>query len=171
MVIFKKYLLTVLVAVFITAIIGSNANNITFSDYKDILSALLNVSSIIFAIIGAWIAIIYPTAISKTFGGSVKDIKANGHDPLYLSELVEIVLISAAAIMAIMAILFLYPILKNTIHNQNIVRITKIAGLFTVTLLTVVQLWAVFRVILANYFFLNELSKKEVKDRVDELHR
>lgn len=170
MAIFKKYLLTVLVAVLITTIVGSNAIKITFADYKDILSALLNVSSIIFAIIGAWIAIIYPTAISKTFGGSFKEIKANGYDSLYLSELVEIVLISAADIMAIMVILFLYPILRNTIVDPNVIKISKIAGLFTVTLLTVVQLWAVFRVILANYFFLNELSKKEVKDRVNKLH-
>ncbi len=168
-----KYFVLAVIAMLSTYFLRDNILLLSYSSYKETLSALLNISSIIFAIIGAWIAIIYPRAIGRAFRGkSVTDIsiKDANTDADYLSELVEIVMVSAVVLMIVLAIQFSVPILK-TIQVGAWINSIKYSAFFLVFMLTISQLYAVFRVILANYFFLNELRKKNVDGKIDTLHQ
>ncbi|HBR5479333.1 TPA: hypothetical protein L9Y92_001646 [Klebsiella pneumoniae] len=169
----KKYLVYSLIAVLLAFIFKARIGTLTYNDYKDTLGALLNISSIIFAIIGAWIAIVYPRAMARIINkkNSNQNKSSESHkDASYLSELVEIVMVSAVVLMAVLLIQFFAPILKGLVSNIYIPYV-KYLVFICISFLTIAQFTAIFRVILVNYFFLNELRNKNANDRVDELHR
>lgn len=168
-----KYFMLAMISAVATYLLRDTVPSLNYLAYKDTLGALLNISSIIFAIIGAWIAIIYPRAIGRAFKGksvSDKTLKDADTDADYLSELVEIVMVSAIVLMVVLSIQFLVPIAKHLMLGGWVVY-AKYTAFCVVLLLTLSQLYAVFRVILANYFFLNDLRKKNVNGKVDTLHQ
>ncbi|MGG2396368.1 hypothetical protein ACJRW5_05375 [Pseudomonas sp. SH1-B] len=168
-----KYLVLSFISFVATFVLRDTVLSVSYSDYKDTLSALLNISSIIFAIIGAWIAIIYPRAIGRAFKGVTpadKALKDANTDASYLSELVEIVMVSAIVLMIVLFVHFAVPFARILISGDFVVY-AKYFGFFLFSLLTLAQLYAVFRVILANYFFLNEIRNKNVDDHIDTLHK
>ncbi|WP_153116126.1 hypothetical protein [Rhodocyclus tenuis] len=168
-----KYLALMIITSIVTYLLRDSLSLLKYEAYKDTLGALLNVSSIIFAIIGAWIAIIYPRAIGRAFASSnIKDneIKEAEGDANYLSELVEIVMVSAFVLMTVLTIQFSVPITKG-ILGPTALKHGKYAIFFTVATLTFIQLHAVFRVILANYFFLNQLRNKNASGKIDVLNK
>jgi hypothetical protein len=168
-----KYLVLAVLTAISTYAFKDIAGALGYSAYKETLGALQNISSIIFAIIGAWIAIIYPRAIGRVFkGSSVSDISIKEADSNanYLSELVEIVMVSAVVLMVVLSIQFSAPIVRE-IATDSLSIYAKYVVFYVVSMLTVSQLYAIFRVILANYFFLNQLRKKNVDGKVDTLHK
>ncbi len=167
-----RYLVILLLAAVLTYAFSDVSVTLQYGAFEQTLSALLNISSIIFAIIGAWIAIIYPKAIGKAFIGHSIGDEAFGQadtDANYLSELVEIVLVSALVLMIVLSIQFLAPLAREII-TPKLLPCVKGAFFFLITFLTLSQLNAVFRVIVANYFFLNELRRKNVQARIDAMH-
>jgi hypothetical protein len=157
----------------VTYFIKDNVVSLGYAAYKDTLGALLNISSIIFAIIGAWIAIIYPRSIGRAFKAKNildQSLKEADTDADYLSELVEIVMVSAVVLMFVLAIQFAVPIMKNLL-SPALLLYAKYVAFYIIFMLTLSQLYAVFRVILANYFFLNDLRRKNVIVKVDVLHK
>ena len=168
----KKYIIILIFSVFFMWSTYPENSELNYCNYKEVLNALLSISAIIFAIIGAWIAIIYPKAIGVTFNSnvSVENINDSEKDTNYLSELVEIVLVSAVVLMFVLSIQFLFPIMRASNYFGINVKYVKIVSFFSVSSLTFIQLWAIFRVILAIYFFLNELRRKNNKRKVGKLH-
>ncbi|MGO1502037.1 MAG: hypothetical protein ACTHWH_12230, partial [Marinobacter sp.] len=73
-------------------------------------------------------------------------------------------------LMVVLSIQFTVPILKELVTGSWI-EYSKYVAFYIVSLLTFSQLYAVFQVILANYFFLNDLRKKNVDGKVDTLHQ
>lgn len=171
-----KYIVYAIIAALLTLSFKGRVVLLSYNDYKDTLGALLNISSIIFAIIGAWIAIVYPRAIARIINkknsphNNQSESNASHRDANYLSELVEIVMVSALVLMAVLLIQFFAPILKGLIVNTYI-PFVKYFNFGCISFLTIAQFTAIFRVILVNYFFLNELRGKNAKDKIDELHR
>ena len=168
-----KYFGLALFACILTFVSQGVASKLGYESYKETLGALLNISSIIFAIIGAWIAVIYPRAIGRVFmGSSVSELSLReaDADAKYLSELVEIVLVSASVLMIVLVIQFAAPVLRELLHGNALVLAKRLA-FGVITFLTISQLYAISRVVLANYFFLNELRRKNVDAKVDRLHR
>ena len=87
----------------------------------------------------------------------------------YFSELVEIVMVSALVLMFVIAIQFVAPIFNSYLLKISEIG-TRVIFFYVVSTLTVVQLYAVFRVIMTNYFFLNQLRKKNTNAEIDVLH-
>lgn len=168
----KKYLVFAALTALITYFLRDTIAVLSYASYKDTLGALMNISSIIFAIIGAWIAIIYPRAIGRVFKGQpVDEVKRNADsDADYLSNLVEIVMVSALVLMCVLSIQFVVPIAITFFVNESIIY-AKYALFFIITILTISQLYAISSVILANYFFLNELRNKNIRGKIDLLHK
>ena len=65
----KKYLTIAVLVALASYFLRDYVSTVGYAAYKDSLAALLNVASIIFAIIGAWIAVVYPRAIGRMFAG------------------------------------------------------------------------------------------------------
>ena len=61
-----KYSLVLIFLILIPIyLIFTYGKNVSYSDQKDILDSLKDTASIIFAILGAWIAVIYPKDLQK----------------------------------------------------------------------------------------------------------
>jgi hypothetical protein len=167
-----KYIFLLVISGFVTYLAQGSLPDASYSNYKEVLGALLNISSIIFAIIGAWIAIIYPRAIGKVFGDKsaiASKLAEAQQDAGYLSELVEIVLVSAVVLMVVLIIQFTFPLVNEMLLKTDQQYIKTIV-FFVITTITFAQLQAIFRVILTNYFFLNEIRNKNKNDKIDDLH-
>lgn len=167
-----KYLLVLAVSGLVTYLARDSLPVASYDSYKEVLGALLNISSIIFAIIGAWIAIIYPRAIGRVFGNKsafASKLAEAQQDAGYLSELVEIVLVSAIVLMIVLATQFSFPLLSEALAGSENSYV-KSSVFFVITTLTLAQLQAIFRVILTNYFFLNEIRSKNKNAQIDKLH-
>jgi len=151
----SMYIVFALLAALFVYTINKIIPSLHYDDCKETLSALLNISSIIFAIIGAWIAVIYPKAMGRVFKNlPVKNSELDSaeNDEKYLTELVSIVLVSAAVLMSVLILQFSTPIFKKLI-NKDLLIYGKYAFIYIVTFLTMTQLYAVSRVVLTNYFF------------------
>ncbi len=167
-----KYFVLALLSCILTFVSQGVASRLGYESYKETLGALLNISSIVFAIIGAWIAVIYPRAIGRVFKGSSTtelSIREADADATYLSELVEIVLVSASVLMIVLMIQFGAPVLRELLHG-NALQLAKKLAFGVISFLVISQLYAISRVVLANYFFLNELRKKNIDAKIDKLH-
>lgn len=168
-----SYLAVLVGALILTVLIKNIIPGLTYDAYKDTLGALLNISSIIFAIVGAWIAIIYPKAIDQVFHSasiSAPEIKSADKDTDYLSELLEIVVVSALVLMAVLSIQFCAPLIKAIPFGDHLVYL-KYCAFYTICILTFMQLLAVFRVVLANYRYLAQLRKKNRTEKFRALAR
>lgn len=171
-----KYIVYIIIAISLAFIFKSRIVLLSYNDYKDTLGALLSISSIIFAIIGAWIAIVYPRAMARIINKQnskqekEQESKDSNKDANYLSELIEIVMVSAIVLMTVLLIQFFAPILKGLVTSIYIPYV-KYLNFTCISFLTISQFTAIFRVIRVNYFFLNELRRKNVKEKIDDLHR
>ena len=83
---YKRHLGVVFILLFIAFWVG---NSFTYSDIKDILSTLQNISAMIFTIAGIWLAYIYPKAISVMMKPSIlsDEIKPNSDGEIVRPEL------------------------------------------------------------------------------------
>lgn len=166
-----KYLLIILLSLFFSVIFSNHSVLLTYDSYRDILSSLMSVSAIVFAIIGSWVAIVYPKAIVREFGRNHQEAANDANqDANYLSVLVEIILVSATVLMSVLIIQASFPLGKILIAAKY-THAAKIATFFVVFTLVFLQIHAVFRVIVTNYFFLSKLRDRNVDQEIDSLHR
>lgn len=167
----KPFIVSIIIAGLLTFFMSGYTEKIHYKDYKDALSALINISSIIFAIIGAWIAIIYPKSIARTFNPSdpIEKLKENEEDADYLSMLIRIVLISAFVLMSVLLMQILFPILRSVDYLSIDKDVVKLCAFFSIVLLTSLQVLAVFRVIKMNFTFLERLRRKNHKESLKSI--
>tara|TARA_R100000935_G_C2828195_1_gene163477 strand:+ start:1320 stop:1826 length:507 start_codon:yes stop_codon:yes gene_type:complete len=165
-----KYMAILIISGITSYLLRDYASSLSYEDFKPTLSTLLTISSIIFAIIGAWIAIIYPRSLTRSFrDNSLEEQKDHDNEASYLAELVEIVMVSAIVLMIVLAIQLTVPILKE-LSFSNSLKTLKYIGFFTIIALCFSQFFAIFRVIMTNYVFLNKLRSEKAKQKVNKLH-
>jgi hypothetical protein len=145
---------------------------LNFDDYQNVLESLLIVASIVIAIIGTWIAIIYPNAINKKFNGNRTDI-AEIHliynEAEQLEHLVISLFLSAISLMIILMIQFVIPLLRIMNFKYNSPYIYYLNFLI-LCILILFQLNAVFGVIKGSFYLLIKLQKKNRQRSIDAMH-
>ena len=172
-----KYFIALGLSILITLFCGEIVLAVDYAQYKDLLGTLFNLSAIVFAIIGAWIAVVFPQTMSKVFAKDVSyaesraELSHEQKNADYLSQLVEVVLASATVLMIIVIIQLVFPVVKQLDFYVNYNSNLKMLGFGLVTFLSLVQLMSLARVVLVNYFFLNQVRNKTVDDKVDQLHK
>ncbi|MBE0405022.1 hypothetical protein [Halomonas citrativorans] len=148
-----------------------NLNAFTSVEFKEVMGVLLNVSSIIFAIIGAWIAIIYPSAIKSAIIDSrennVKLIHRAVQDANYLSELFDIVMQSAIIIVFAIFIQVCMPIIKSFDYFGLSISLVKFCAFSFMLFATFVQVNSIISVVLKNYFLLRKVRGQNSNDVAD----
>jgi len=165
-----KYTVIAFLSALIAYLLRDPSVNIAYSSYEGILSALMNISAIIFAIIGAWIAIIYPRALGSFLNESSVNTENVEKDTNYLSDLVEIVLVSSFVLMAVLTILVAVPILREVVEGNTIMILRKI-GLGVIIFLALLQVFSIFRVVLTNYTFLTVLRSNIRKNKFSQIFK
>lgn len=137
------------------------------ASFVAVMGVLLNVSAIIFAIIGAWIAIIYPKALQSPLSNG-QDAKVDQlidtvQDANYLSELFEIVLQSAAVIVMAVAIQVVMPLFKAYQYFDIDLALIKCVAVSTMVFLAMIQLNAILTVVKKNYGLLLRVRRKHAE--------
>ncbi|MDN3526031.1 hypothetical protein QWY79_12225 [Halomonas sabkhae] len=136
----------------------------TLDAFVDVMGVLLNVSAIVFAIIGAWIAIIYPRALQAPIVGKrVEDAEAvveSTRDANYLSELFQIVLQSAFVIIFAVAAQVALPLFKAYSYFDVEMPLVKALAVSFMVFLAFVQLNAILVVVEKNFGLLLRVRRK-----------
>lgn len=142
----------------------------SYLDLKDYLAVLLNVSSMVFTLMGIWIAFIYPNALQRLINPDKirnGDFNETLGDTKRLESLVGSVFRSAFVAIMIMLIYIVKTIFTNTITGYEHLDLIKAFLISFVILLTVLQLESVLYVIYSNLMFVNELHKKREDREAD----
>jgi len=141
--------------------------NIYFISIKDLsfnVQTLLSVSSIVFAVIGAWIALIYPSAI-KNIVSNNNDIENNENEANRLASLIKVAITSSAILVIVIILSLMEPIIP--LDNKYINAIL----FFILTNCSLMQVYSVMKVVLMNYHLLSNLRNKSIKDFKDNVYR
>ena len=155
-----RYILYLAISVGVYWIGNHFTINYKYEDYKDFLTLISGVSGMVFTIMGIWIAFLYPNALSRLVNPT-KIITADFSDSLAdakrLENIVAAVLKSAfvmiSALLITMTKIFLY---LTPIYIEYRFEI-KYSALAVLVFITIMQIEAVFSVIISNVMFINEL--------------
>jgi hypothetical protein len=145
--------------------------NISYIDFKDFLLVLLNVSGMVFTLMGIWIAFLYPNALKRIINPLVienVDFSESLHETKRLESIVASVLKSAMVVVSIVLIFLTKLLISNMtfyINNQIIFESTAVSFALIITFL---QLESVFHVIKSNVMFINDLHVKREDKEADQ---
>lgn len=134
-----------------------------YSDLKDYISILLGASSMVFTIMGIWIAFLYPNALQRLIDPNkieTADFSATLNDTKRLEALVASVLQSAFVVIGIMLLTFFKMAFNETVFFSSLKIYTKPMALSLIFLLSLLQLESIFYVIYSNVMFINDLHTK-----------
>lgn len=164
-------LICALIASFIGYLTYGNLKSFDSESFIKVMGVLLNVSAIVFAIIGAWIAIIYPNIIRSAISGDreedYKNIKEAVKDADYLSELFEIVLQSAIVICAAVSVQVVLPIFQAYTYFGLSGSQVRLAGVVFMVFFSLLQVNAILTVVAKNFAMLSRVRKMSESDTLD----
>lgn len=140
--------------------------NIPFSDQKEIFDSLKSSASIIFAIIGAWLAVIYPKDLKLIF----KTVNQQEiENTLIFKKLIWGLIIITSSLMAMIISLPIITLIKNiTIFQEYKDILLKLFAIYILGL-TLIQIYALLVTLVPNIKIMLDLrkqkEKKEIQDR------
>lgn len=151
-----KYLLIFIFLILIPIyLIFTYGKNVPYSDQKDILDSLKDTASIIFAILGAWIAVIYPKNLQeKIFKAEIESEKEQ--EIVFEKLIYGLILITSVLILMIISLTFL-NLMKNIsyfIQYKEILRSLLLLYLYGISL---VQCYALLVTLMPNIKILIDL--------------
>lgn len=138
-------------------------NEIPFGQQWPLYEALRNTAAIIFAVVGAWLAIIYPERLKLSFGEKAKDKSSSGNLRLLLAPAVH----STIILVILLTVGVIAPIVKRIPYALEHLEFFRAASF---VLLVVLTLWQVLIVIIAIVpieLLLNQASRDDAKKALD----
>lgn len=115
---------------------------IPFADQATLLRELREVSTIIFGIMGAWSAIVYPEELKRT----LRATDAQAVEPTTLERfrlLMRCIVLSAAIVAVVIVIQFAAPIVGQFAWAQRHAHVLRAASFGFACALAIVQIWVV----------------------------
>jgi hypothetical protein len=141
-----------------------------YADLKSFTDVLLNVSGVVFTLMGIWIAFLYPNALRRIVDPeriATADFSESAGESVRLTAIVGSVLKSAVVVIAIMAMTLLKVVLPHIEALMlHIVLVKQVALAISATMF-LIQAEAIFEVMMANILFLNDLHIKRAERQVD----
>lgn len=144
--------------------------NIPFASQWPLYEALRNTAAIIFAVVGAWLAIIYPDRLKLSFGQTSDKVK-NGNMALLLTPAIH----STVILVTLLLIGILVPMLKQVPALLEHLALCRGISFAVLTLLTVWQalivVMAIFPADIVKSAADKETAEQEVINDRDKLVR
>jgi hypothetical protein len=135
--------------------------NISITEQLPIYESLRNTSAIIFGVMGAWIAILYPNALLKIYGKT--DLVEAEKGSKSIKQLISPMVLSTFIVSFVLLISLIAPIVRgipSLVAHKNIIRSLSFALL---GLLTFSQLWALIATLLPS-----EMVKRSVEFTINK---
>lgn len=144
--------------------------SISYDDFKDFAEILLNVSGVVFTVMGIWIALIYPAALSKIIDSDkvvLVDFSELKTDTKRLEFLVFSVLKSAFVVVVILfSYLFRLVVINFEIYLEFLF-LFKAFAVSVLALLFLMHLESIWHIVAANVMFINDLHRKRQEREAD----
>ncbi|MDG9882286.1 hypothetical protein N7650_05500 [Pseudomonas sp. GD04058] len=115
-------------------------SGVPFKDQWPLFEALRATASIIFAVVGAWLAIIYPDRLKLSFRKATTPKPSNGGG---MSRLLTPIVHSTAILCSVLLIGIIAPLLKRFDFLVSHVEIMRSLSYGSLAILTLWQLWTV----------------------------
>lgn len=140
--------------------------NIPFSEQWPLFEALRTTASIIFAVVGAWLAIIYPERLKFTFKPTEKKTSSNSN----IGKLLHPAINSTVILCVILVIGILAPIIKQFSFIQDSRDVARGISYFILVMLTIWQLWTIILTLIpADMIKIKSDEENEEKKTLDDL--
>lgn len=136
--------------------------NIPFSKQWPLYEALRNTAAIIFAVVGAWLAIIYPDRLKFSFGEESSESKKTD-SPSKLKLLFIPAVHSTVILVILLLVGIIAPIAKEFDLFKNHIEISRRISFVLLTLLTLYQAVIVVLAILPAGFLAHTAAKEAVQ--------
>lgn len=145
-----------LIFLLITPIFFVYGKNVPFSDQKDILDSLKDTASIIFAILGAWIAVIYPNDLQKIL--KVQTLEEQESELVFEKLIYSLIIVTTVLIIMIVTLpaINLIKNLEYFIKYKSILRGVLLSYIYIVAL---VQAHALLVTLMPNIKILFDIVK------------
>ncbi|ELM6923875.1 hypothetical protein RYH56_001930 [Citrobacter freundii] len=145
-------------------------SDITSQDLEPLISILQNVSVMVFTIMGIWIAYLYPNAILRITQPSKVDAIFSNEDSERVKVIVGVVVLSAIVLSLLLIGVVLKPFIIKSWLFINAPTFFVAVGIFSLLILSYLQLIALYIVIASNVNFIVELknkrNKRDLNDRL-----
>tara|TARA_B100000678_G_C18202052_1_gene499876 strand:- start:791 stop:1309 length:519 start_codon:yes stop_codon:yes gene_type:complete len=141
----------------------------SFLSLEKYLGVLLVSSTVVFTIMGIWIALLYPNAINKIVNPDkivYADFSDALHDTKRLEGLVASVLRSCLVVLILM-VLYLFDFFYGAYGGEWGKEVFKSSGLALVMTATLLQFESLWYVVLSNVLFISELHRKREDRQAD----
>lgn len=144
--------------------------NTSYSDFKETVHLLFNISSMVFTLMGIWIAFLYPNALQRLVNPSKiehVDFSESLNEAKRLESIVGSVLKSAIVAISIMLIFVIRLFLSESQFYLDNYKLVQSIAVSTVIVLSGLQLESIFHVVKSNVMFINDLHKKREDREAD----
>jgi len=136
---------------------------ISVSKQMPLYDSLRTTSAIIFAVMGAWMAVIYPGILSKLFTGNEKmteDDKDN------IERLLSPLIYSSIIIAVVLLITTVAPLLHQVRLLKSNVEVVRGGSYSLLGVLTLTQLWTLLLTLIPGDYIKRNLDVKQSKKRL-----
>lgn len=143
-----------LISSFVTVVSFTKGREVEFQAQWPLYEALRNTSGIVFAVMGAWIAIIYPDSLKNASSSGSKGIDD-------ILNMLQAMLISAAILSSVLLIGIAVPLIKQYAFLSVYSRFIRGVSYAFLSFMTIAQLWALLLTILPNYIVKRNILRIE----------
>lgn len=141
-----------------------------YTDLSGYTSMLMGVSSMVFTLMGIWIAFLYPNALQRLMNPEKienADFSASLNETKRLEGLVGSVLRSAFVVVVLMLLSLAKLIFSGLPFFITYIDLLKALVLSSIVVLSILQMESIFYVIYSNVMFINELHRKREDREAD----
>ncbi|MCH8498605.1 MAG: hypothetical protein LAT63_09005 [Marinobacter sp.] len=140
---------------------------VTFNEQMPIYDGLRNTSAIIFAVMGAWIALLYPGKLSQAFGK--KPYKEKADDIEQINRLFRPMIYSTIILMVVIGVSFAVPMAKQISYLHPYKEIFRAASFGAIASLTLLQFWSIILTLVPGDTIKDDLD--DIRSREEMLER
>ena len=113
---------------------------ITIVEQVPLYESLRNTSAIIFGVMGAWIAILYPGALMKIYGKP--EIEKSEQESKNIQQLISPMILSTFIVSLVLVVGLLAPVLRKVVFLLQYKEFFRSLSFSLLGVLTFMQLWA-----------------------------
>lgn len=163
-----KWLVHIVMILIMFALAFMAKSHVKYMDITSVIAVLQNISAIVFAITGVWIAYLYPNAIAGLTKNEKIDFFASKNEAKKVESLVLVIIISALVLVFIALFYLISLPLKGTsfyIENHELI---KLFGTFYVFTLLYIEIICILMIVANSISFVNGLYKFLADKELDE---
>jgi hypothetical protein len=134
--------------------------NVPYESQASIYEGLRNTSGIVFGVMGAWMAIVYPVALGKLFKDS--------HSASTQVQAIMSTMVTSVVILSITLLIeFTVPLLRQFRFSSGVISNFRGVSYALIFVLTAYQLKSLFLTLLPNYIVKDDLKNAEAQEEME----